>query len=161
MAIKLIDGRSSPSLRYQADTSRSFQLSGSACLTAQQQRWQMKLSRHGPKKNKPCSSRILSIYCCSTTIHTRGRKDRINAISLHFITAFLDVHLRGARDKQAYLDVPNEDSDVGTWKAPSGTSWGAYSPGGPDVSLWKGFQQGRARGLILQHLPAAAPQKAE
>ena len=38
----------------------------------------MKLSRHGPKKNKPCSSRILSIYCCSTTIHTRGRKDRIN-----------------------------------------------------------------------------------
>lgn len=78
MAIKLIDGRSSPSLRYQADTSRSFQLSGSACLTAQQQRWQMKLSRYGPKKNKPCSTRILSIYFCSTTIHTRGRIDRIN-----------------------------------------------------------------------------------
>jgi hypothetical protein len=89
------------------------------------------------------------------------RKDRINAVSLHFITAFLDVHLRGARDKQAYLDVPNEDSDIGTWKAPSGTSWGAYSPGGPDVTLWKGFQQGRARGLIFQHLPPAAPQKAE
>lgn len=89
------------------------------------------------------------------------RKDRINAISLHFITAFLDVNLRGVRAEQAYLDVPNEDSDVGTWKAPTGTSWGAYSPGGADVTLWKGFQQRRARGLIFQHLPAAAPQKAE
>ncbi len=88
------------------------------------------------------------------------RKDRINAISLHFITAFLDVNLRGARDKQAYLDLPIEDSDAGTWTAPSGTSWGAYSPGGPDVTLWKGFQQRRARGLILQHRPAATPQKA-
>lgn len=89
------------------------------------------------------------------------RKDRINAISLHFITAFLDVHLRGTREQQAYLNVPNEDSDVGTWKAPTGTSWGAYSPGGPDVTLWKGFQQRRASGMILQHLPAAAAQKAE
>ncbi|MFM8542035.1 MAG: alpha/beta hydrolase family protein [Chakrabartia sp.] len=82
------------------------------------------------------------------------RKDRITAINLHFITAFLDLHLRGARDKQAYLDVPVEDSDVGTWKAPAGTSWGAYSPGGPDVTLWKGFQQRRARGMTLQHLGA-------
>jgi hypothetical protein len=89
------------------------------------------------------------------------RKDRITAINLHFITAFLDVHLRGARDKQAYLDVPVEDSDAGTWKAPAGTSWGAYSPGGPDVTLWKGFQQRRARGMTLQHLPAAISQKAE
>ena len=89
------------------------------------------------------------------------RKDRITAINLHFITAFLDVHLRGASDKQAYLDVPVEDSDAGTWKAPAGTSWGAYSPGGPDVTLWKGFQQRRARGMTLQHLPAAISQKAE
>jgi hypothetical protein len=78
MAIKPIDGCSSPLLRYQADTSHSFQLSGSPCLTAQQQRWQMKLSWHRPKKNKPCSTRIFSIYCCSTTIYMRGWKDQIN-----------------------------------------------------------------------------------
>jgi len=89
------------------------------------------------------------------------RQDRINAINLHFITAFLDVHLRGANEKRSYLDVPVEDSDAGTWKAPAGTRWGAYSPGGPDVTLWKGFQQRHARGMTLQHLPAAAPQKAE
>lgn len=79
------------------------------------------------------------------------RQDRLNAINLHFITAFLDVHLRGLRDRLTYLDVPVEDSDAGIWKAPTGTPWGSYSPGGPDITLWKGFQQRRARGMTLEH----------
>ncbi len=80
------------------------------------------------------------------------RQDRINAINLHFITAFLAVHLRGQDGKRAYLDVPLEASDKGEWNAPAGTPWGAYSPGGAGVTLWKGFQRRHARGMELRHM---------
>ena len=82
------------------------------------------------------------------------RPDRINAINLHFITAFLAVHLRGEADKRAYLDVPVVDSDAGKWEAPDGTPWGAFSPGGDKVTLWKGFQRRHAGGMELRR---AAP----
>jgi hypothetical protein len=86
------------------------------------------------------------------------RNDRINAINLHFITAFLAVHLRGEGSRAAYLNVPVENSDDGVWAAPAGTPWGAYSPGGANspaeggVTLWKGFQRRHARGMELRHL---------
>lgn len=79
------------------------------------------------------------------------RQDRINAINLHFITAFLAVNLRGEADKLAYLEVPVEASDDGMWDAPAGTPWGAHSPGGSGVTLWKGFQRRHAGGMILRH----------
>lgn len=82
------------------------------------------------------------------------RNDRITAINLHFITAFLGLHLRGEDNKRAFLDVPNEESDAGEWNAPQGTRWGAYSPGGNGVTLWKGFQRRHARGMVLRHLKA-------
>lgn len=83
------------------------------------------------------------------------RQDRVNAINLHFITAFLAVHLHGDADKRSFLDVPVEQSDAGEWNAPDGTPWCAYSPGGDGVTLWKGFQRRHARGMILQHRKAA------
>lgn len=79
------------------------------------------------------------------------RQDRINAINLHFITAFLGLHLRGQADRAAWLDVPVVGSDDGVWNAPPGTPWGDYSPGGKDVTLWKGFQRRHARGMELRH----------
>ena len=82
------------------------------------------------------------------------RQDRINAINLHFITAFLAVNLRGEADRLAYLNVPVETSDDGVWDAPAGTPWGAYSPGGAGVTLWKGFQRRHARGMVLRHAAA-------
>ncbi|OYY70105.1 MAG: hypothetical protein B7Y44_03795 [Sphingomonadales bacterium 28-55-16] len=83
------------------------------------------------------------------------RQDRINAINLHFITAFLAVHLQKDASKAAYLNVAVEDSDAGEWNAPAGTAWGAYSPGGAGVTLWKGFQRRHAKGMMLQHQSAA------
>lgn len=79
------------------------------------------------------------------------RQDRVNAINLHFITAFLAVHLRGQVDKREYLDVPVSESDAGLWSAPDGTPWGAVSPGGVGVTLWKGFQRRHALGMQLLH----------
>lgn len=82
------------------------------------------------------------------------RQDRINAINLHFITAFLAHHLRADSDAASYLDVSVEDSDAGVWSAPAGTPWGSLSPGGAGVTLWRGFQRRHAAGLRLQHLAA-------
>jgi hypothetical protein len=85
------------------------------------------------------------------------RQDRINAINLHFITAFLDINLRDNAAARSYLDVSVSDADLGVWNAPANATWGAYSPGGLGVSLWKGFQRRHARGMDLLHA-AAAPQ---
>ncbi len=82
------------------------------------------------------------------------RQDRINAINLHFISAFLALHLREDADKRTYLDVPVAESDTGEWNAPAGTAWGAHSPGGEGVTLWKGFQRRHARGMVLEHRKA-------
>jgi predicted dienelactone hydrolase len=79
------------------------------------------------------------------------RQDRINAINLHFITAFLGLNLKGEAKNAAYLNVTVGNSDDGVWDAPAGTPWGAYSPGGDGVTLWKGFQRRHARGMELLH----------
>ena len=78
------------------------------------------------------------------------RKDRIIGINLHFITAFLDRFVKGDESRAAYLDGLVEDSSSGQWQAPPGTAYGAYSPGGPGVTLWKGFQRGYAENLELR-----------
>ena len=82
------------------------------------------------------------------------RQDRVNAINLHFITAFLAINLKGDASMSSFLDVPVEDGGDGVWNAPAGTSWGAYSPGGNGITLWKGFQRRHAQGLVLRHAAA-------
>ena len=82
------------------------------------------------------------------------RPERVNAINLHFITAFLAVNLKHDASMNSFLDVPVEVAGDGVWNAPAGTPWGAYSPGGNGITLWKGFQRGHAQGLTLRHAAA-------
>ncbi len=82
------------------------------------------------------------------------RADRVNAINLHFITAFLAVQLKHETSMNSFLDVPVEDAGEGVWNAPDKTPWSAYSPGGNGVTLWKGFQRRHANGLNLRHAAA-------
>ena len=85
------------------------------------------------------------------------RKERVIGISLHMITAFLDRYVKGDDSRAAYLDGLVSDSNTGKWQAPPGTPYGAFSPGGAGVSLWKGFQRDYAEGLeLLQRTPAPA-----
>jgi predicted dienelactone hydrolase len=77
------------------------------------------------------------------------RKDRLIGISLHFVTAFLDRYVRTDASRATYLDGLVEDASEGAWQAPPGTAWGAYSPGGDGVTLWKGFQRRHAENLSL------------
>ena len=82
------------------------------------------------------------------------RKDRLIAVSLHFITAFLDRYVKDDASRSAYIDGLVVESSAGKWDAPQGTPWNARSPGG-DVTLWKGFQRRHATGLSLMHQDAA------
>jgi hypothetical protein len=82
------------------------------------------------------------------------RKDRVNAISAHFISAFLDRYVKDDASRDAYLNVPTPESATGTWPSPNPYPYDAYSPGGNGVSVWKGFQRNHASGLELIHAEA-------
>ena len=77
------------------------------------------------------------------------RKDRVNAINAHFISAFLDRYVKDDMSRDAYLSVPASESSAGTWPSPNPYPYDAYSPGGNGVSVWKGFQRNHAQGLEL------------
>ena len=80
------------------------------------------------------------------------RKDRINAIATHMITAFLDTHVKGDASRAAYLDVPSEKSDNAGWQGDA-PGYAAMSQGGTNPT-WKGFWRGHQDGLILIHRAA-------
>ena len=78
------------------------------------------------------------------------RKDRINAINAHFITAFLDRHVKGDESRAAYLNVSVPESSAGVWPAAMPPpAYDAFSPGTSGVTVWKGFQRNHAAGLEL------------
>jgi predicted dienelactone hydrolase len=83
------------------------------------------------------------------------RKDRLMAITQHFVTAFLDRYVKGDSSRAAYIDGLVEKSSDGVWTPASPQPWSARSPGGDGVTLWKGFQRRHAEGLSLLR---AAPQ---
>ncbi len=84
------------------------------------------------------------------------RKDRICAIELHFITAFLDRYLTEDASRQAYLDVATADSDDGVWPGQSKLPYDAYSPAAGNITIWKGFQRNHATGLQLLSAPPSS-----
>jgi dienelactone hydrolase len=85
------------------------------------------------------------------------RKERIMAINQHFITAFLDLTLKGDESKRAYLHLAMEKSNDGTWPLAQGESAGAKFSDG--AKYWKGFQRRWAVGLELTCSAPAAPAK--
>jgi hypothetical protein len=77
------------------------------------------------------------------------RGDRINQINQHFITAFLDLTLRGDRSRSAYLDVATAVAADGTWPVPFGEQTDGLVAGPGQPNYWRGFQRGSAVGLEL------------
>jgi hypothetical protein len=78
------------------------------------------------------------------------RKDRIIAINLHMITAFLDRYVKEDAGRAAYLDGLVPDSAAGQWPPGTSGSYEAYSPGSDSVTVWKGFRRRHAEGLELR-----------
>jgi dienelactone hydrolase len=86
------------------------------------------------------------------------RHDRINAINQHFITAFLDLYLKGDDSRRAYLHPAVEKSNEGKWTLKPGETAGAnFSTGDPkdNQTVWKGFQRRWAVGLELRCVSAS------
>lgn len=85
------------------------------------------------------------------------RSSRLNAISQHFLTAFLDLHLKRDASKTAYLGVPCEDANAGSWPViPGDFNMGTLAgPEQPDY--WRGFPRRWAAGIALQHASPQAP----
>jgi len=77
------------------------------------------------------------------------RKDRIAAINQHFVTAFLDLYLKGDESRRAYLRLPVEKSNEGAWLLERGESPGAKFSTGAGNTYWKGFQRRWAVGLEM------------
>jgi predicted dienelactone hydrolase len=86
------------------------------------------------------------------------RKERVNAINAHFITAFLDRYVKGDESRAAYLDLPTIESAAGVWPpATPPLAYDAYSPGTADITAWKGFQRNHAAGLQLLQAESESP----
>ncbi len=81
---------------------------------------------------------------------------RVNAINTHFITAFLDLYVKGEKRRAAYLDVRVVHAGRGVWPHDH-ARFSAYSPGTGGITVWKGFQRSFAVGLTLQRAAAASP----
>ncbi len=82
------------------------------------------------------------------------RKARLNAISAHFITAFLDRYVKRDISRGAYLNVSLADSSLATWPNTDG-DYDQFSPATGGITVWKGFQRNHAVGLeLVQAQPA-------
>ena len=77
------------------------------------------------------------------------RKDRIIAINLHMITAFLGRFMRDDESLAPYLDVPVPRSSDGRWPSASTVPAAALSPGSDGITVWKGFPRASFDGLEL------------
>ncbi|GHF56668.1 putative dienelactone hydrolase [Deinococcus metalli] len=71
---------------------------------------------------------------------------RLNNLNQHFVTAFLNLKLKGEQAAAAYLNVPvTHSNDIKFSRNADGT------PKADDTS-WKGFKDRTARGIELYHL---------
>lgn len=82
------------------------------------------------------------------------RKERLIAINLHMITAFLDRYVRDDAAKTVYIDGLVPRSEDGVWPAAKTAPWAAISDGKDGVTIWPGFQRRHHNGLELEHLEA-------
>ncbi|MFK7865304.1 MAG: alpha/beta hydrolase family protein [Pseudohongiellaceae bacterium] len=69
---------------------------------------------------------------------------RMNNIMAHFVTAYLDMHLKEDESKASYLDLVEDGAD-GKYSVSNGQEK-------DDHTYWKGFGSGTAVGLKLEYL---------
>ena len=81
------------------------------------------------------------------------RGDRLNAINVHFITAFLDLALKNDRSRAEFLNVPTVRASDGVWPEPAGAPGSGALAGSAQLTHWRGFQRRWAIGLRLTHAP--------
>jgi predicted dienelactone hydrolase len=80
------------------------------------------------------------------------RRDRLLEINRHFVTAFLDLRLRGDTSREKWLALATVRSNDGAWPvAPFTPATGQFAgPAQGAVTHWTGFQRRWAVGLRLE-----------
>lgn len=78
------------------------------------------------------------------------RAERLNAINQHFISAFLDLHLKGEAAKQGYLDVAPPIAGEGIWPLAPFQNVGGNPASAKEPGFWRGFQRRWALGLEMK-----------
>jgi predicted dienelactone hydrolase len=114
-------------------------------------------ARHNIGGNPPPTEALVNFSTRESFDEPVWRKDRITAINQHFVTAFLDLYLKGDESRRDYLNVPTVRSNDGVWPVKRGErTGGKYSQGAVEEghSYWKGFQRRWALGLELHHYEA-------
>ena len=83
------------------------------------------------------------------------QREKIHSINRHFITAFLDLHLKGMDERRAFLDVPTVAANDGDWPQPMGKNYSTQFADGTNGSegYWPGFKRRQALGLEMHYLP--------
>ena len=85
-------------------------------------------ARHNTGGNPPPPDLALDYKTLQSFDEPVWRKDRITAINQHFITAFLDLYLKGDQSRRAFLHVPVPRSNDGNWPAAPTLPMTASSP---------------------------------
>lgn len=80
------------------------------------------------------------------------RSDRLNAINQHFVTAFLDMTLKGDTSKADYLNVPTMNSNDSQWPVQFGEQLNGKLAGAEQSDHWRGFQRRWAVGLEMHRM---------
>jgi hypothetical protein len=109
-------------------------------------------ARHNTGGNPPPSDLALNFALTQAFDEPAWRKKRITSINQHFITAFLDLYLKGDSSKATFLHVAPEKSNDGKWPAaPTQRDDGEYSSGKDTAGnlFWKGFQRREALALEM------------
>lgn len=78
------------------------------------------------------------------------RTERLNAINQHFITAFLDLYLKGDSDKASYLNTPTQDSNDSEWDVAFGEQLNGKLASKDQPSHWRGFQRRWVLGMDMK-----------
>jgi predicted dienelactone hydrolase len=114
-------------------------------------------ARHNTGGNPPIPGDVLDYRGIEGVDEPVWRKERITAINQHFITAFLDLYLKGDESRRSYLHVTPVKSNDGKWEVPQGPHDDSVKSSGVDAKgnlFWKGFQRRWALGLEMYYLPA-------
>jgi predicted dienelactone hydrolase len=102
--------------------------------------------RHNTGGNPPPAGALANFKTRESFDEPVWRKDRMTAINQHFVTAFLDLHVKGDETKRDYLSLAMKRSNEGVW-------------GDAAKPYWKGFQKRWAVGLQWHCSPAGQAAK--
>ncbi len=108
-------------------------------------------ARHNIGGNPPPAEALRDFMAREYFDEPVWRKDRITAINQHFLTAFLDLHLKGITNRRTFLDVPTVKSSDAKWPIPFGQNTGGTVANGTNetAQYWRGFQRRWALGLEM------------